>query len=192
MKKTATVLLARGFEEIETATIIDILRRADIKVVVASTEDAEGAVAGAHGLSFVPDAHLRTLCTGQTDAVIIPGGAGSCKKLSSDDEALSFIRKCASEVSLVAAICAGPSVLCAAGILPGRSATAYPGYMADVLSAHFSMDPDGREVVVDRGDSPALITSRGPGTAMAFALAVVEHLVGAEARVKIAQEMLFY
>ena len=173
---TAKVLvpLAQGCEELEAVTVIDLLRRAAIEVVTAGL-DGE-AVRASRGTVLLPDATLDAALEDDYDMVVLPGGLPGADHLDADPRILSLLKRMAEAGRYTAAICAAPKVLAHAGLLAGRRATSYPG----VLDA---MDlPDttvtGEAVVVDG----TVITSRGPGTAMDFALTLIECLAGRETR----------
>jgi len=176
--KRALVPLAEGFEEIEAVTIIDVLRRAGIEVVTAALGDLE--VMGAHGIALGSDRRLDDIRGEDFDAIVLPGGGPGAKRLQQDARILSLLREQRAAGRLIAAICAAPAALEAAGVIEGRRATAYPG--TRLASAQFSED----RVVVDRG----LVTSRGPGTALEFALTLVVQLGHSEAAAKLRQDML--
>jgi 4-methyl-5(b-hydroxyethyl)-thiazole monophosphate biosynthesis len=175
---TALVLLADGFEEIEAVTIIDVLRRGEVAVTTASLGGKH--VRGSHDIAIEADALLERVNVADYDALVLPGGPAS-KTLREDARAQAAIKQAAAEGKLVAAVCAAPTALEAAGVLRGKRATVYPG---DALpSAHFV-----EERVVEDGN---IITSRGPATAMAFALKVVERLSGAAVAKTTAERMLY-
>ena len=170
--KRVLVPLAEGFEEVEAVTIIDILRRAGIDVVVASL--AGGTVTGSHGIRLSADTPLAALAEQEFDMVALPGGMPGAEHLKKDPRIAEIVRRLHSKGRPVAAICAAPMVLAAAGVLDGRRATSYPGFLDDAAKSTVV----GDAVVVDRG----VITSRGPGTALDFALALVEELAGPSVR----------
>jgi len=172
------VILAEGFEEIEAVTIIDVLRRADVEVVGASL--GEIRVRGAHGLTLQADTRLDDVLTQSFDAVILPGGMPGSKNLRDDPRVLDCLRRQQQGGRYLGAICAAPIALEAAGVLKGKRATSYPGY--DLPSAQFS-----DERVVRDG---TLLTSRGPGTAMEFALEWVSVLVGADRAAQLRKGMI--
>lgn len=168
--KTALMLLAPGFEEIEAVTCIDVLRRAEIDVTVVSITK-ELTVTGSHRIKITADALLEKI-KGDADAVILPGGMPGSENLAASSAVTALVKNVHDKGKVVAAICAAPAfVLSAAGILAGREATCYPG-----LEEHFSAATIYRteKVVI----SDATITSQGPGTALPFALAIVEMLAG--------------
>ncbi len=175
---TALVLLADGFEEIEAVTIIDVLRRGEIEVTTASLGGKQ--VTGSHQISLQADVLLDDVRVEDFDALVLPGGPAA-KTLREDPRAQATIKRSAQAGRLVAAVCAAPTALEAAGLLAGKRATAYPGSL--LPSARYVDEP-----VVEDG---SIITSRGPGTTMAFALKIVERLVGAAAARTTAERLLF-
>lgn len=154
--------------------MIDLLRRAGIDVRVAGTES--GAIEGAHGVRIVPDLTLSdTLDTGHVfDMIALPGGWPGSEHLKNDTRLRSTLKEHSRMGKYVAAICAAPIALAEAGLLAGRRATSYPGFVEKMGDIRFSEDP----VVIDEN----IITSRGPGTAMDFSLALIELLRGRAAR----------
>ena len=176
------VPLAAGFEEIEAATIIDLLRRAGIEVVVAALGGT--TVRGAHGLAFVADTTLDAVIDDRHDAVVLPGGEPGATALTADARVQQVLKRQAEEGRLVAAICAAPKALAAAGLLDGRAATSYPGYLDQHPAP--GMSYVAQPVVVDGG----VVTSRGPGTALDFALALIELLQGRAGRVRVEEPLL--
>ncbi|MBX3702164.1 MAG: DJ-1/PfpI family protein [Steroidobacteraceae bacterium] len=174
--KRVLVPLAEGFEELEAVTIIDILRRAGIEVIVASL--AGSPVTGSHGIRLAADTPLAAVVEQDFDMIALPGGMPGAEHLKGDARVTGLLRRHRARGGPVAAICAAPMVLEAAGVLDGRRATSYPGFLKDAKRTTVS----GDAVVADGG----VITSRGPGTALDFALALVTELAGpgASARVE--------
>jgi 4-methyl-5(b-hydroxyethyl)-thiazole monophosphate biosynthesis len=170
--KRVLVPLAEGFEELEAVTVIDILRRAGVEVVVAAL--AKSPVTGSHGIRVAADTPLGALVEQDFDMIALPGGMPGAKHLKDDPRIAALAQRLHERGRPVAAICAAPMVLAAAGLLDGRRATSFPGFLADAANTTVVDEA----VVADRG----VITSRGPGTAMDFALALVEALEGAAAR----------
>lgn len=168
------VPLAKGCEEIEAVTIIDVLRRGGIDVVSASLE--AGNILASRGVTLVADTQLEYVLNEAFDMVVLPGGGPGSDRLQSDERILTLLRKTAERGAYTAAICAAPKVLASAGLLEGRKAVGYPG----VLDAMDLSDVElVREKVVQDG---RVITSEGPGTAMDFALELVEILSSRENR----------
>jgi 4-methyl-5(b-hydroxyethyl)-thiazole monophosphate biosynthesis len=175
--KQAAVILADGFEEVEALTQVDFLRRAGIKVDLLGIGGE--SITGGHGIVVAADARISSYRS-VPDAVVIPGGMPGAENIANSSEAVSLIRVVANSGGLIAAICAAPAVVLGKhGLLDGKRATCYPGYEEQFGDGtEFSED----RVVVD-GD---LITSRGPGTAAEFAIAIIKKLLGDEAAAEIA------
>ncbi|MBI1282899.1 MAG: DJ-1 family protein [Thiobacillus sp.] len=166
------VPLADGCEELEAVTIIDLLRRAGIEVVTAGLKP--GIVLASRGVQLVPDLSLDVALQDDYDMVVLPGGMPGASHLKADVRIIALLKKMAAAQKFTAAICAAPMVLAEAGILDGKRATCYPGS----LDARPAVTLSSEAVVRDG----KVLTSRGPGTAMDFALALVEALAGAEKR----------
>src|SRR3989338_5801356 len=162
------VPLAQGCEEIEAVTVIDILRRAGITVVGAGLDNQP--VRASRGVVLVPDTTLDAVLNDDFDMIVLPGGQPGTDHLKADARVIKLVRQMAQQGKYVAAICAAPSVLASAGLLDGKRATSYPTCLDDFPNIDVQTS-----AVVEDGN---LITSRGPGTAMDFALTLVERLVG--------------
>jgi len=162
------VPLAEGFEEIEFSTIVDILRRAGIAVTVAGLK--EGGINGAHGIRVTPDTLIDKVSADDFDAIVLPGGNPGYVNLGKSEKVLNLVRGMHEKNKYVTAICAAPSVLAKAGVIQGKRATIFPGMEDTLTGAQHSKE----RVVVDG----KIITSQGPGTAMEFAIKLVEVLAG--------------
>lgn len=176
--KSALVLLAEGFEEIEAVTIIDVLRRGEVAVTTASLGTKH--VKGSHDIVLEADALLEQTAVEDFDALVLPGGPAA-KTLREDARAQASIQRAAAAGKLLGAVCAAPTALEVAGVLAGKRATVYPGNQ--LPSARY-VD----ERVVEDGQ---IVTSRGPGTTMAFALKLVERLSGPAIAKTTADRLLF-
>lgn len=168
------VPIAEGCEELEAVTIIDLLRRAGIKVVSAGLR--AGPVTASRGVVLLPDTTLDEALGHDYDMLVLPGGGPGAEALNNDERILGLLRDMAAAGRYTAAICAAPKVLAKAGLLNGRQATSYPGFLdkTPAPDMHYRS-----EAVVQDG---TVITSRGPGTAMDFSLALIEILAGKETR----------
>ena len=166
------VPLAEGFEEIEAVTIVDLLRRADIEVHTASL--ASRRVTGSHGITVEADLVLDDAKAADYDMIVLPGGMPGAEHLKNDVRVIALLHEFAAQGRFTAAICAAPGVLAHAGLLAGREATSFPGFLrADSAPGiRLSESP----VVVDG----KVVTSRGPGTAIEFSLALIGLLRGGE------------
>jgi 4-methyl-5(b-hydroxyethyl)-thiazole monophosphate biosynthesis len=165
----ALVFLAEGFEEIETVTIVDVLRRAGVEVTVAGSVNM---VEGAHAIKIFPDKSIDDVKLGDFDAVVVPGGNPGYKNLRKDPRVINLIRKAFDSNKLVAAICAAPAVLSDAGVLRDKYCTIYPGMENELEQGGGKSKQD--MIVIDGN----IITSRGPATALPFALKLAEILAG--------------
>lgn len=177
MKKRVLCLLADGFEEIELVTPVDLLRRAGVEVVVAAIH-GDGAT-GRSGIRVTADVSLTDQGERDFDLLLIPGGPG-VGELRRDGRAAALARHFADAGKTVAAICAAPLVLHDAGLLAGRRFTAHRSVVDRIPDAL------NERVVVDGN----LITSRGAGTAIDFALALVACLTDQAAAGKIAADIM--
>jgi len=181
MAGKAIIVFAEGFEEIEALTPADILRRAEVAVELVGLDGMD--VTGAHGIRVKMDRVLRE--REEVDAVILPGGLPGAENLARSEKLGNVLRKQVESGKLVAAICASPGlVLGRHGIMKGRRGTCYPGF-----EGHFGAGATYvEEPVVKDGN---VLTSRGPGTAFAFGLALARELAGAEAADGVAGRMLY-
>jgi 4-methyl-5(b-hydroxyethyl)-thiazole monophosphate biosynthesis len=173
--KSVLVPLAQGCEEIEAVTVIDILRRAGIEVTTAGLDTLP--VQASRSVMLIPDTTLDEALKRDYDMVVLPGGQPGTNNLKGDPRIISLIQRMAGRGQYVAAICAAPSVLATAGLLNGKRATSFPGSLNDFPG----VQQQAGAIVTDGN----LITSRGPGTAMDFALTLVEHLAGQAKRAEV-------
>lgn len=181
MSKKVLVPLARGFEEIEFVSIVDILRRAELEVLIASLDD-EKQVSGAHNIKLLADCALSSLDLNDFDAIALAGGYEGMMNLKNNALILATLKKFKQENKLVSAICASPIVLHEAGVLQGNF-TCYPGCEKGLNGFY-----ENKAVLVNKN----LITSAGPGTASKFALELVRYLCGEEKYKKLYDELLMY
>jgi len=166
--------LAEGFEEIEAVTVVDLLRRAGIEVHTASLGGRE--VTGSHGITVVADIGLGDAIAADYDMIVLPGGMPGADHLKKDARVVTLLQQFARTGRYTAAICAAPGVLAHAGLLEGRAATSYPGFLKPDSAPGIRLREDA--VVIDG----KVVTSRGPGTAVPFALSLIELLAGTTAR----------
>ena len=160
------VPLADGFEDIEAITVIDVLRRAGIEVDVVGVSGI--TVRSKMGLRVVLDKRLDMVKSEEYDGIFLPGGSEGVKNLSRSSRLSMILRDFNQKGKLIAAICAAPLILVKEGLLDDKKATIYPGLERKIPY------PRGDRVVVDGN----IVTSQGPGTAMEFALKLVEILKG--------------
>ena len=167
------VPLAEGFEEIEAVTVVDLLRRAGVEVRTASLGTVR--VTGSHGIAVEADISIEAADVPDYDMIVLPGGMPGARHLQQDGRVIALLRQFAAAGRYTAAICAAPGVLAHAGLLDNRRATSFPGFLAPD-SAPGLVLCDAPVVVDGR-----VVTSRGPGTATEFSLALIKLLCGAEA-----------
>lgn len=176
------VHLAQGFEEIEALTIIDLLRRAQLDVQSVSIT-GDKRVVGTHGVPVEADILYEEADYEGCEMIVLPGGLPGADYLGKHEGLTSHIRCFAETGKYLAAICAAPMVFGAQGVLKGKKATIYPGMEERLTGA----EPQEDLVVVDGN----LITSKGPATAMPFAIRLVEILKGKDAADQLAEGLLW-
>ena len=174
------ILLAEGFEEVEAIAIVDVLRRADIEVVIAGLH--EGPVTSARRVRVLPDTVIDTIRPEDFDMIVLPCGQPGSDNLNNDARVQTLIREFHAKGKLTGAICAAPYVLANAGILEGKRATSYPTYRDRLGKVVYE-----EQSVVEDGN---VMTSRGPGTALCFGLSIAARLLGKEKAQQIRQAML--
>jgi 4-methyl-5(b-hydroxyethyl)-thiazole monophosphate biosynthesis len=158
------VPLAEGFEEIEAITIMDILRRAEIDVT--SVYIKKNPVMGAHHIEVSADKSIDEVNSSNFDVIVLPGGMPGSTNLKNDERVNKLIKDIHAKKGYISAICAAPIVPGHAGLLDGKNATCYPGFENQLGHANYTGDP----VTVDDN----IITGKGPGCAIPFALKLVE------------------
>ncbi len=169
--------IAEGSEELEAVTVIDLLRRAGIDVIVASL--GEKPVKCARGTQIIADATLQSVLNNEFDLMVLPGGLPGADNLNNDPRIHQLINRLAEQGKTIAAICASPKVLLTNGILNGKKVTAFPGSLDALDTSNIQLSDVAVEV------DGKVITSRGPGTAMDFALTLIFTLLGKDARDKV-------
>ena len=180
MKRVA-VLFAEGFEEVEGLTQVDFLRRAGVEITMVGVTGE--MVNGGHDVTIKTDTTVDQIKPHTFDGVVIPGGMPGAENVYSSSHAQKFITSIFQSGGLVAAICAAPAVVLEPlGILKGKTATCFPGFEGRFKQASFSEDR-----VVEDG---TVITSRGPGTAAEFAVALITYLIDSETAVKVKNKTL--
>ncbi len=175
------IFLANGFEEIEAIAPIDILRRAELDVVTVSISDSK-MVEGAHGVKVEADQIFTETSFGENDYYVLPGGYDGMMNLSAHQGVNELLTKQHAAVKKLAAICASPSVLGKLGILEGKEAICYPGFEEKLTGATIST-----KTVVEDGN---VITGKGPGVAVQFALKIVETLKGKDVAENVAAALM--
>jgi len=182
MNKKIAVHLAEGFEETEAVSIIDILRRADIEVIVVSVT-GKLEVTGSHQIRILADILFEEVDYNDLYMIVLPGGMPGAANLDAHEGLKNQIKQFNQQNRPLAAICAAPMVLGNLGILKGKQAVSYPGFEKYLKDAEILTVP-----VVKSGN---VITGRGIGTVLEFALMIVEKAVSAEKAKLIAEQILF-
>jgi len=168
---TILIPIATGFEEIEAVSLIDVLRRAEIKVIVASVNGQE-EVQGANGIVLKADQPLEGISSEDIDMILLPGGWGGTDILAVDEKVQELLKDMNSKSKTIGAICAAPYALHTAGVLK-ENFTCYPSAEEKIRLGGYKPE----QKVVEDGN---VITSRGPGTAICLGLYLVKKFVGKE------------
>jgi protein deglycase len=176
------VPLAQGCEELEAVTITDLLVRAGFEVITAGLDDQP--VVASRGLRIMPQTQIDKVLTQTFDLIVLPGGLPGANHLRDDARLQLMLKNHAADNKYIGAICAAPKVLAKAGLLEGKTATSYPGVLAalnltNTIVKETALEIDGK-----------IVTSRGPGTAMDFALTLIELLAGADKRQAVTAQLV--
>ena len=176
------VFMADGCEEIEGLTVVDMIRRAKLEVTMISITGRK-EVTGSHNITFMADELCEEADYETLDGIVLPGGMPGTLHLKAHEGLADLIRKADKEGKLLAAICAAPTIYGEMGLLEGKNATCYPGMEDKLLGANWQEQP----VVVDGN----FVTSRGVGTAIAFALTLVTILKDEETAKSLANSIVY-
>lgn len=179
--KRVVVPIAEGFEEIEAVTIVDVLRRAGLEVVTAGVDGTTRT--GSHGITIHCDTRMEECGISTADAIVLPGGMPGTAGLHESEHVRDAVRSLAASGRLVAAVCAAPTVLDACGVLDGKRATSHPAHAREMVRCRY----EENAVVEDAN----VITSRGAGTTIEFAAAVVRRLAGPDAAREVLERIVF-
>lgn len=181
--KKVLVPLAQGCEEIEAVTIIDILVRGFVQVTTVSLDD-ETIITASRGVKLIADKTLADVENEIFDMVVLPGGLAGANHLESNQVVIQILQDTIAAGKRVAAICAAPKVLVAAGLLTNKKATSYPGFIN-------TKPAEGMQYLTDKVVNDGLVTtSQGPGTAMDFALELLGQLQGEAIKLEVKQALL--
>jgi len=178
------VPLAQGCEELEAITITDLLVRAGITVTTCGLDDQP--VKASRGITIVPDTSIDKILDQSFDLIVLPGGLPGADHLRDNEPLQTLIKKQAQQNKYLAAICAAPKALAKAGVLEGKTATSFPGVLAALNDTRITITDNAVEV------DGNIITSRGPGTAIDFALTLIELLEGKAKREAVEQQLVRY
>lgn len=176
------ICMADGCEEIEALTVVDVVRRAKMEIEMLSINGTK-QVTGSHGITIETDDLIENADWEEIDGIVLPGGMPGTIHLGECAAVTERIRSFAGEGKLVAAICAAPSVLGDNGLLEGKKATSFPGFEDRLKGAEYVTDPvawDGN-----------LITSRGMGTAIDFALSIVAYFSDRETAASLGESFMY-
>lgn len=177
------IFLANGFEEVEGLTVVDLLRRAEIEITMVSVT-GQKEVTGSHHITVMADTLIEELDFEKYSCLILPGGGQGTHNLEACELLTEKLKEFAANGKQVAAICAAPSVLGHLGILKGKKACCYPSFETELTGAQVSYDSTVRDGNV--------ITSRGLGTAISFASAIITAGKGEEAAREIEKSIVYH
>lgn len=176
------VCFAEGTEEVEALTVVDLLRRAQLEVVIAGLSG--NVIAGSKGIRILPDCRIDEIDSSDVEMLVLPGGMPGTTNLLADEHVDQLLRAVYLAGRPLAAICAAPMILGQKEYLINKKATCYPGFEAHLLGAE--IQPSAK-VIVDGN----VITSKGVGTAIDFSLALIEKLKGKEAAETIRKQICY-
>ncbi len=176
------LFLADGFEEIEALSVVDILRRGNVDISTMSIND-KSEVIGKSDINVTADMIFNKNTALGADMIILPGGGTGTENLKNSKDIIDIIKYFADNNKMISAICAAPSILGINGILNGYKAICYPGFESVLEGAEIT----DKNVVCDRN----IITSKGPGTAVDFALAILKSLKGEECEKEVRKGLLY-
>lgn len=176
------VPLAEGFEELEAITVIDLLRRAGFDVITAGLDN--NPVKASRKNVIIPDTTIDQVLETEFDLIVLPGGLPGADNLRDNPDVQSLIKNQHHKGKNIGAICAAPKALAASGILQGKTITCYPGALDQVDSTGFDITENAIEI------DDNIVTSRGPGTAMDFALTLIERLGDKALRDEVSAQMV--
>jgi 4-methyl-5(b-hydroxyethyl)-thiazole monophosphate biosynthesis len=176
------VPLAQGCEELEAITITDLLVRAGVEVTTAGLDDKP--VTASRGTTIIPDTSIDAVREQAFDLIVLPGGLPGADYLRDSESLRTLLKSHAGEGRYIGAICAAPKALAAAGLLKGKKATAYPGVLEALGDDQIHVKNSAIEI------DGNIVTSRGPGTAMDFALTLIELLEGTAKRDEVNNQLV--
>lgn len=178
----ALIFLGTGYEEVEMLTVVDMLRRADISVDMVSITDTR-EVTSSHNVTILADKLLTEADFEAAQILILPGGIPGTPNLRACEPLCQQLKAFAANGKKLAAVCAAPTVLGELGILAGKKATCYPSFADKLATGNYIKQP----VVVDGN----VITSRGMGTCIEFAAAIIEALKDKETAASVKEAIIY-
>ena len=176
------VPLAQGCEELEAITITDLLKRAGIEVTTCGLDNQP--VKASRGITIIPDTSIDKVQNLSFDLIVLPGGLPGSNHLRDNEQVQSLIKKQVLENKYMAAICAAPKALAEAGVLEGKTATSFPGVLAALDNNNITISENAVEI------DGNIVTSRSAGTAMDFALTLIELLEGKQKRDEVNRQLV--
>ncbi|CDI49896.1 DJ-1 family glyoxalase III [Clostridium tetani] len=180
--KKIVLMLAKGFEEIEALTVVDILRRVGVDCKTCSITE-EKMVKGTHNIYVKSDIILKDFKEYEFSGIVLPGGMPGATNLRDNKTVIEIIKEFNEENKLIAAICAAPIVLKEADIIKNKNITSYPGFEEELKGCNYKEDK-----VVQNGN---IITSRGPSTAIDFAFKILENIIDEKELEELKKSMLY-
>ncbi|TGZ55447.1 hypothetical protein CRM22_010406 [Opisthorchis felineus] len=183
--KKALIVIAPGFEEVEAVTVFRVLKSGKLQPTLVRLEHVtDPMVEGANGLSIRTDGELKEEEANEYDLIVLPGGNKGTKEMKKSERLRRVLESFVRDKKYIGAICLAPSVLNHFNLLQNSTLTSYPSIENEMRQRYTYVT---KSVVVDE----RLITSRGPGTAMEFALKLVELLTGEQNSDTIAHDLVF-
>lgn len=176
------VPLAPGCEELEAVTIMDLMVRAGIEVTSVGLDDQ--LVTCSRGTQIKPTSAIDDVMDRDFDMIVLPGGQPGANHLKDDPRVQALLKRHAEQDKYIGAVCAAPRALAQAGVLAGKTITAFPGSLDDMDTSGFQLQQTPVEV------DGKIVTSRGPGTAMDFALTLIELLEGKSRRDEVEEKLV--
>ncbi len=176
------VPLAQGCEELEAITITDLLVRAGITVTTCGLD--EQPVKASRGITIIPDTSIDKVLNQSFDLIVLPGGLPGADHLRDNAQIQTLLKKQSADNKYIAAICAAPKALAQAGVLEGKKATSFPGVLAALNNPNINITENAVEI------DGNVVTSRSAGTAMEFALSLIELLEGKIKREEVNQQLV--
>ena len=176
------VPLAQGCEELEAITITDLLVRAGITVTTCGLDDQP--VKASRGITIIPDTSIDKVLNQSFDLIVLPGGLPGADHLRDNAQIQTLLKKQSADNKYIAAICAAPKALAQAGVLEGKKATSFPGVLAALNNPNINITENAVEI------DGNVVTSRSAGTAMEFALSLIELLEGKIKREEVNQQLV--
>ena len=170
MTKKVALFIENGSEELEFIAPLDIMRRANLEVDLISANN-EDFITSSHNVKIIADKKINEVNNIlDYDAIVIPGGMPGSTLLRDNKKIIEFYQTMYNSGKLVAAICAAPIVLSAAGITDDKEVTSYPGFDKEINCKSYNSE---KAVVVDKN----VITAQGPAVAILFGYEIVNYLL---------------